>query len=125
MASPYAGLATHGQDPLQGGGRLRPRPARKGRQPPVGVAARRGGACGQKRHLRAQPLTAWHLQGGPTAGCPQGATAATSLPPAGARCRPQGWSPLSRSTAGGQRQPPPAQGQRRRRRGGKRARASF
>ncbi|RZS22378.1 hypothetical protein BHM03_00055153 [Ensete ventricosum] len=68
MTSPHVGPATHGQGPLQGGGELRPGPARKGgqrrpqgaavarkgsnpqgRQSPVRAVTHRGGACEQNR----------------------------------------------------------------------------
>ncbi|RRT53458.1 hypothetical protein B296_00019846 [Ensete ventricosum] len=49
--------------------------ARKGRQSLVGAAAHMGGAYGQKRYPRAQPLAARRPQGGSTAGRPQGAVA--------------------------------------------------
>ncbi|RWV84527.1 hypothetical protein GW17_00053750 [Ensete ventricosum] len=83
--APYKGAIGYGQG----------QPAREA------SIARKGGACGQKRRSRAQPLSTQCSQGGPMVGRPQG-TVARGQPcrQQGQQRRPQGCPPLGKAGTG-------------------------
>ncbi|RWW11764.1 hypothetical protein GW17_00024601 [Ensete ventricosum] len=108
VASPHAGLATHGQvaakAPCKGAAGCG-QPTREAGAT-AGAAAHRSGACRPWAH----PVAVRRPQRGPATGRPQGAaTRGQPCRQQGRRRQPQGWPPLGRVAAG-------KQGQRRRRR---------